>query len=113
VRSYGKALLAVVGAIVVALYNFLNDNTVSVTEMIAIIIAGVTAISVYMVPLTPEWPWMKTAIGVVLVVLNALVIIIVDGVTQQEIWELVIVALTAAGISMAPAVSHNGVGSNP
>lgn len=110
---YGKAVVSIVAAVALALYNFLNDDHVSSEEWVQICIAFTVAINVYLVPLTPEWPWMKTAVAAVTSLLNALVIVIVGGLTQQEILTLIIAILTPAGVAMAPAVSDNGQPSNP
>jgi hypothetical protein len=110
---YGKALVSVIAAVALTLYTFLNDNHISAEEWVQVCIAFTVAINVYLVPLTPEWPWMKTAVAAVTSLLNALVIVIVGGLDQQEILTLVIAVLTPFGVAMAPAVSDNGQPSNP
>ena len=110
---YGKALVSIIAAIAITLYNFLNDEVISTEEWVQVMIAFTVAINVYLVPLTPEWPWMKTAVAVVISLLNALVIVIVGGLTNQEILTLVIAILTPLGVGLAPAISDNGVASNP
>lgn len=112
-RAYGKPIVAVLGAVLLTVYNLLDDNHISAVEWVTIAIALANAILTYLVPLTPEWPWMKTVVNVVLSALNVLVIVIVGGLTQQEILEIVIAVLTPLGVGIAPAISHNGVGSNP
>lgn len=112
-RAYAKLILAVIGAGVMALYGFLDDNKVDTTEWIKIAIAVSLAVQVYLVPVTPEWPWMKTAIGCILAALNVLVIVIVGGVNSQELIEILIAVGTAAGVAIAPAVSHNGQPASP
>ena len=112
-RAYGKLVLAVLGAAVFTLYGFLDDGHLSTDEWIKIAIAVVLAINVYVVPVTPEWPWMKTAVACVLAALQVLVVVIVGGVSAQEIVEIVIAVGTAAGVAIAPAISHNGQPASP
>lgn len=111
--KYGKVIVAVLAAGLIALYDYLNDGHVTPEEWVHVFIAVGLAVQVYLVPLTVEWPWMKTGVAVVLAVLNVLVISIVGGITSREIVELVLAALTPLGVGFAPAVSHNGVASNP
>jgi len=111
--KYGKPIVAVIAAGLIALYDYLNDGHISSEEWVHVFIAISLAVQVYLVPLTVEWPWMKTGVAVVLAVLNVLVISIVGGITQREIVELVLAALTPLGVGLAPAISHNGVTSNP
>lgn len=112
-RAYGKVIMAVLGAAVFTAYGFLDDGHLVTDEIIKIIIAVVLAINVYVVPVTPEWPWMKTAIGAVLAALQVLVVVIVGGVTTQEVVEIVIAVLTALGVAVTPAISHNGQAASP
>jgi hypothetical protein len=112
-RAYGKVIMAVIGAAVTALYGFLDDGHLSTDEWIKIAIATVLAINVYVVPVTAEWPWMKTAIGAVLAALQVLVVVIVGGVNSQEVIEIIIAVLTAIGVAVTPAISHNGQPASP
>ena len=111
--KYGKVIVAILAAGVIALYDYLNDGHITSEEWVHVFIAVGLAVQVYLVPLTPEWPWMKTGVAVVLAVLNVLVISIVGGITQREIVELALAALTPLGVGVAPAISNNGQPSNP
>ncbi|WDZ87175.1 hypothetical protein [Micromonospora cathayae] len=114
-EKYGKAIAAVVGAILVASYAALGgDNHIDAEETVQIAIAAATAIGVYLVPLAPQYRWAKTAIAVVLAVLQALTTTVLGGLDAGEWIVLVLAALTAAGVTFAPAVSGNGIASkNP
>lgn len=112
-RAYGKLVLSVIGAAIMALYGFLDDNHVSTDEWIKIGIATTLAIQVYLVPVTAEWPWMKTAVACLLAALNVLVVVIVGGVNSQELIEILIAVGTAAGVAIAPATSRNGQPASP
>jgi hypothetical protein len=113
IRTYGKAIVATLAAVLMTVYDFVDDQHIDTVEWVKIAIAFAIAIQTYLVPLTIEWPWMKTILAAVLSGLQVLVIVIVGGLTQQEIIELVIAIATPLGIGAAPAISHNGVGSNP
>ncbi|SCL31875.1 hypothetical protein GA0070616_4348 [Micromonospora nigra] len=111
-EKYGKALAAIAGAVLVALYAALGgDNRVDAEETVQVAIAAATAIGVYLVPLAPQYRWGKTAVAVVLAVLQALATTVLGGLDAGEWIVLVLAGLTAAGVAVAPAVSGNGVGS--
>ncbi len=109
-EKYGKAIAAVLGAVLTALYAATSgDNRVEPDEVIAIAIALVTAIGVYLVPLDPDFRWGKTAVGVLLAVLQAATTVILGGLDSNEWILLALAGLTALGVVAAPAVSDNGV----
>lgn len=111
--KYGKAILAVIGAALVVAYGTLSDQHVSAEETIQIAIALATAAGVYLVPLAPQYRWGKTAVGVILAVLQALTTVVLGGLAPDEWIVLVLAGLTAAGVAVSPAVSDNGIGSKP
>lgn len=113
IRTYGKPIVATIAAVLLTLYDFVDDNRIDQVEWVKIGIAFTIAIQTYIVPLTVEWPWMKTIVATILSGLQVLVIVIIGGLTQQEIVELVIAIITPLGIGIAPAISHNGVAANP
>jgi peptidoglycan/LPS O-acetylase OafA/YrhL len=109
-KKYGKALAAVAGAVLTVAYGALSgDHHIDPDEAVQIAIAAATAVGVYLVPLTPRYRWGKTAIAVILAVLQVLATVILGGLDSNEWIALVLAALTAAGVGAAPAVSSNGV----
>lgn len=112
-RRYGKVLVAVAYATATALLAFLDDNTLSMEEWVLVVIAFFTAIMTYVVPVTPEWPWMKTVVGAMLVGLGVLVNVIIGGISQSDILEIIVAVLGAIGIGAAPATSDNGQLASP
>jgi hypothetical protein len=110
IRKYGKALVAVLYAAVTAGYQLVSgDGRVDQTEMVSIVIAAVTAIGVYLVPLSPTFKSAKTIIGAVLAVLQVLVTAIIGGIEPGE-WMLMAIALCSAlGIGFAPARTDSPV----
>lgn len=111
----GKAWASVVGAALVALYAVLSgDNHIDSDEWVQVSIAVTTAVSVYVVPLAPQYRWAKTAVAVILGVLQILTTVIVGGLETNEWIVLALAALTAGGVAVSPAVSDNGISSkNP
>ncbi|MCZ7440801.1 hypothetical protein O7598_31095 [Micromonospora sp. WMMC241] len=109
---YGKALASLLGAVLVALYAALGgDNHIDSEELVQVGIAAATAAGVYLVPIAPQYRWGKTAVAVVLAVLQALATTVLGGLDSGEWIVLVLAGLTAAGVAVAPAVSDNGIGS--
>lgn len=108
-RTYGKAIIAVLTAAVVAAYQALSgDQNIEPVEWVSVAIAAVTAVGVYLVPLAPGARWSKTAVAVVLSVLQVLTTAILGGLGGDEILLMLITAAGAAGIWIAPAVSTAG-----
>lgn len=108
-RKYGKALAAVATAALTVAYGALSgDQRIGAEEAIQIAIATATAVGVYVVPLTPQYRWAKTAVAVVLSVLQVLATVIIGGLDSAEWIALALAALTVLGVGAAPAVSANG-----
>jgi hypothetical protein len=107
---YGKALAAVVFAFLTALYSGLSgDDILEASEWVNIGIAAATAVGVYLVPLDPKFRWGKTAVGVILSVLQVMYTVVIGGLDSNEWIMLALAALTALGVGVAPARSDNGV----
>ncbi|BEL07807.1 hypothetical protein Q0Z83_059980 [Actinoplanes sichuanensis] len=107
---YGKAIVAILTAGIVAAYQALSgDQTIEPAEWVSVAIAIVTAVGVWLVPLAPGAAWAKTAVAVVLAVLQVLTTAILDGLGTDEILLMLITAAGAAGIWIAPAESTTGV----
>ncbi|MGI5211871.1 hypothetical protein [Plantactinospora sp. CA-290183] len=112
IRKYGKALVAVAGAALTVAYGALSgDQQIDPDEWLQIAIATATAVGVYLVPLTPQYRWAKTAVAVVLSVLQVLATVILGGLDSNEWIALVLAALTVLGVGAAPATSSNGTSS--
>lgn len=112
--KYGKAVAAVLGAALVVAYAALGgDGRVDAEEWVQIGIATVTAVGVYLVPLAPQYAWGKSAVAILLGVLQALATTVLGGLDPGEWIVLVLAGLTAAGVVVTPAVSANGVRSGP
>lgn len=104
-RTYGKALAALALAVATAVQAALSDGHISQQEGVQIAVATVTAIGVWLIPIAPRWPWAKTAVAVLLAVLDALATLIVGGITNSDIPGLILAALTVLTVAGAPARS--------
>lgn len=104
-RVYGKTITAVALAVFMALQAALPDHLVNNTEWVQILTAAFTALSVFLVPVVPQYPWVKSAIGVALSVLSVLLTLVVDGWQFTDWMPLLIALATAVGVTFSPAVS--------
>ena len=104
-KRYGKAFAAVLAAAAMVLASAVTDNRVDAGEAVSIAIAATTAVSVWLVPQLPSAAGAKTAVAVVLAVLQAAAATIVDGLSTADWVNLVIAALGVLGVLGAPARS--------
>lgn len=104
--KYGKAVVSVLIAVIWAIQAALSDHWVSPVEAVQILIAFATAASVYLVPVVPSYPWVKTAIGILLAVLNMLVTVVGAGWSTTNLTVVILAVLTGLGVTVAPAVSE-------
>ncbi len=109
---FGKPLASVVVAALVALKVALSDG-ITADEAVIIALALANAVLVYVVPLVPEYRWVKSFVGVAIAILTALATLILDGFSGDDAILLLLVAAQAAGVVGAPAQSDNGVTSRP
>lgn len=107
---YRKALVAVFGAVLMALYSaFGNDNHIGPEEAINIGIAAFTALQVFITANLPSggvWNYAKSITAVALGVLNLLVSEWTGGIDHAELVNLIIAAATALGVY---GVANTGV----
>lgn len=113
-QRFGKAASAVIYLALVAAYAALSgDRHIDPDEGVAIAIAAVNGVGVYLIPLAPRYRWGKTAVNVLLGVLQVLATVILGGVDSSE-WILLMLtgAQLIAGTAL-PATSDNGISSRP
>ena len=103
-RSNGKAIVAAVAMFATGIQAYVSDGHVTQQEAVQIAIAVFTAVMVWLVPAL-HWPWMKTAVAVILGVLNVAVTLIVGGIDGGDITIMIVAAATALGVGVAPAQS--------
>lgn len=110
IQKYGKALASTAVALVIAGWQaWSGDQHVDAREGVIIALAFGNAAMVYVIPLVPEYPWLKTAVGAGIAGLTALSAVILGGLTYDELAVVGFAVLQALGIKFAPAVSDNGV----
>ncbi len=112
INKYGKALAAALLALLTAAHTYLADEIVTEQEWVQIAIAGFTALSVWLVPAL-DYPRMKTVIAVVLASLNVLATVIIDGIDQGDLVQVVMAGLTVLAVGAAPAHSDVVPGNDP
>jgi uncharacterized membrane protein YccC len=108
---YGKAWVAIFYAVAVSAQVALGgDGRIESDEWVQIAIALVTAVGVYMVPITSNYKWTKTALAVVLALLQAFATFQLNGWESNDWITLLIAGLGAVGVLVAPATSQNPSG---
>lgn len=105
--TYGKSIIAVAFAVYTAISAAISDGHITTAEGIQIAIATATAVAVWLVPLHPQATWVKTAIAVLLAVLNVVAATIAAG-TGPSVSSVLLAALTALGVTISPAQSTVG-----
>lgn len=102
---YAKAVIAVLGAVAVAVQSALSDGAFSQGEVINLVISAVTAFQVWLTANTPAgtFSWYAKAMTAgVLAALNLVISYLDGGLTQVEIVNLVLAAITAALVLLVP-----------
>jgi hypothetical protein len=100
---YGKTILQIVAAVVMALIGFLDDNFLDTVEIINCVLVGLTTVSVYLVPnLTGGAAhYAKLAVSMLTAGFTVLITAVSAGVDMTE-WLQVLVAVLAAGGVVIP-----------
>jgi len=103
VNRYAKLIPPLVGAVVMAFVltyqEVSSDTAVSASEWVLVVIQVLAAVSVWGAVNVPGWTKGKTVQMVVFTVLGLLVSLITDGLTSNEIMQLVVLALSTAGVA--------------
>jgi hypothetical protein len=105
---YAKALVAIAAAAVSVLVTALTDNAITLTELLAVAIAVVTAVSVYLVPNLPTGAarYAKAGVAVLGAGLQAAVPLVVDGGITPTGWLVILLALLGAvSVGIVPNAS--------
>lgn len=102
---YAKAIVAILAAVVALLVSALTDDHVTLTEVLTIFTAGVTAVGVYLVPNLPAGVgrFAKAAVAVVGTGIQAAIPLASDGAITNSGWLLILLAvLGAVSVGIVP-----------
>lgn len=106
----GKAIIAwVYAAAVIAVPFFSGDHHPDAAEWTQITLAVLLAAATYLVPLAEGYPWVKTGVAALIAVAQVVTTVIIGGIDANDILVIAFTALGALGITLAPAISDNGV----
>lgn len=101
VRRYLMAIIMVVVAVVQAIIAYATDGFAH-DEILQIVVIGAGAIAVWWVPNFPQWPWLKTGVGAIIIGLNLALQLIEGGITTEEWYMIGVAVLGALGLIAAP-----------
>lgn len=105
-QTYGKSIVAFLYAVaVVTVPLFTGDHHINAAEGVIIAIAVCNNGLVYLIPLAPSAPWLKTLIGAALSGLQIVTVVIVGGINGNEWLSVILAVISALGITVAPAIS--------
>ncbi len=109
-NKYGKAFAQVLMAVlVVGVTVTSGDGHVSDEEKFQIATALISAITVWLVPAVPEWPWMKTALAAIMAGLVATGSVALDGVSTNDLLVIGVAILGLLLTSVASATTQQRV----
>jgi hypothetical protein len=97
-----KLAVAVVGALVLGLQQYLDDNVLTSVEWVLLIGMLLAALSTWLVPNTPALATAKTWVEAIVAGTALLATLLPDGFQQQDVWPVLIAVLTAAGVYAVP-----------
>ncbi len=102
---YGKAIVGVLTAIAVMGVTVTTDNLITGEEWFQVLTEAVMALGVFLVPVFPEYPWLKTVQAALLTGLMVSVTLVLDGVTANDALVILVAILGAISVAVAPAKS--------
>lgn len=105
VAAYSKAILAIVAAAVTALLAATTDGVVTISELVNVGVAIVTALGVYLIPNLPGQitGYAKAIAAFAGAGLVALVSVLGDGAVTPDEWlQVALAALAGVGVTVVP-----------
>lgn len=102
-QRYGKSLAAAFMLVVTAVQAALSDDRLTEAESLQIAVAICAAITIYLAPNLPKYPWIKTAVAVVSGALEVAVTLIDNGISASDWTAVILGGLTAVMVGAAPA----------
>lgn len=108
--SAAKAWLAVAAAITMAIQTVVaGGNGWTLTEFLAVGIAGLGAINIYLIPNTGQQPWAKGLVALLTAAAEAALAVAGDGIVGNEWLTIALAVFTALGV---PMISNRSDASN-
>lgn len=109
-QKYGKSIVSFVLAVGYLAYQlWAGDKNISGVD-VALIVAGFgNSALTFIVPLVPEYKWAKTAAGAIAAAGTALMAVALGGYSSDEMVAVVLAVAQFLGVTIAPAISDNGV----
>lgn len=106
----GKAIVAwLYAASVIAVPFFTGNHRPDAGEWTQIVLAVLLAAATYLVPLAEGYPWVKTLVATLIAVAQITTTLIIGGIDANDVLVIAFTIMGALGITLAPAVSGNGV----
>jgi hypothetical protein len=100
--DYRKLFWAIAGVIAFGLQGALTDGGLSIEEGIVLGAAVLNALGTWLIPNTPVLATAKTWVNALVLGAGAVIPLLPDGITSQEVWTIVIAVGTAAGVFAMP-----------
>lgn len=101
--QYRKALVAAGGVVLSLLVTALaGDGVINLNEWSNVVVLGTGALGVALAPNVPGYKYTKAILAAGAAVASLLVSLYTGGLTTPEVWQLVVAALTAAGVYQTP-----------
>lgn len=101
-----KLLWPILGLVVMAVLTTIQqvnaDNEITASEWVMVALQALMAFNVWATANLPQYEKMKTYVAAAIVVVQLLVGFITDGLTTNEIVNLIIAALAALGVAFTP-----------
>ena len=104
ITHYAKSLLYIALAVVGVLITALADDALSVDELVNVVIIGVGAVTVYLVPNLPSGVgrYAKVIVAFIIAGLVALDSFLTGGVTMTEWLQIAVAAFAGVGVYVTP-----------
>ncbi len=109
-QKYGKSIVSFLyGIFVVVMPLVSDDKHIGSSDGVAILVAALQLALVWLVPLAPQAPWVKTVVGAALAGAQVLAAQLLGGIDGNDVALIVASIMSALGIWLAPAESPKAV----
>jgi uncharacterized membrane protein YccC len=101
IRKYALSIIMVVVTVAQVVIGLTTDG-IAQDEWLQIAASLAGAIAVYFVPNFPNWPWLKTIVGAIILGLSTAQQFIEGGITTEEWYMIGVAVLGALGLIALP-----------